>query len=262
MNKTSTIIGAIVFVPVLFGSTAWAAENSREAYLLAPDGSIVRSASGDCVHTPAWNAAAGTDCAGATRAAAPAPAVVKTEAAAKPADDVVSAAAPTPPVAAPVIAVAPAPAAVETPAVVAAPAAAPAATIAAPVAAAPVEVKPAPQTINLSGAALFEFDRAELKPVAQKQLSELASKVKTQKDLDEVVISGFADAMGPDAYNEELSKRRAESVKEFLLQQGVVSKRVVIQALGEEKPVASNDTAEGRAQNRRVEVSIRAASSK
>lgn len=253
MKNKSRIFSALVCVPVLLGGTAWAAEKPSNAFVYSPDGKLVRSASGDCLRTPAWNAAAALECAGATGAAAPAPAMAKTEA--KPVVESASAAAPAAP--APVVAetppVAALPAAPEPPVVVAAPAV----KEAAPVAATPVATKTAVEKINLSGAALFEFDRAELKPGAQKQLSELAGKVKSQKELDELVITGYADATGPEIYNEELSKKRAESVKAFLLQQGVVSKRVVIQAMGEDKPVASNDTAEGRAQNRRVEVSIK-----
>lgn len=239
MKKQFGILGAVLFVPALLSGTALAADQSRGPYLVSPDGAIVRNSSGECWHTPAWTPAAEAQCTGAKSAATPvvAPqAAVEAPVAAAP----VVTAAPEP------VAAAPAPVVAETPVVIAAPAAA----------------KPAVENFSVSGAALFEFDRAELKPDAQKQLSELAGKVKSQKDLDEVVITGYADAMGPEPYNEVLSKKRAESVKDFLLQQGVVSKRVVIQAMGEEKPVASNDTAEGRAQNRRVEVSITATGDK
>lgn len=115
---------------------------------------------------------------------------------------------------------------------------------------------PAAESINISGEALFEFDQAEVKPDERQKLSEVIDKIKGQQEVVEVVITGRADAIGPEAYNQELSKKRAENVKELLLSEGITSERVVIQALGEDQPVASNNTEDGRAQNRRVDISV------
>ena len=117
------------------------------------------------------------------------------------------------------------------------------------------EAKPVLESINVSSEALFEFDQADIKPDARQKLSDVIGKIKGQQDV-EVVITGRADAIGPEAYNQELSKKRAENVKELLLSEGITSDRMVIQALGEEQPVASNSTEDGRAQNRRVDISV------
>ena len=69
----------------------------------------------------------------------------------------------------------------------------------------------------------------------------------------QVEISGHTDNVGSDAYNQELSLRRAQSVKNWLVQRGVAGNRMKTVGKGENEPVASNDTAEGRAENRRIE---------
>jgi outer membrane protein OmpA-like peptidoglycan-associated protein len=71
-----------------------------------------------------------------------------------------------------------------------------------------------------------------------------------------VIIEGNADSVGDEAYNLGLSQRRAESVKAYLVNQGVASTRLAASGNGEGSPVASNDSATGRQQNRRVEVVI------
>ena len=102
---------------------------------------------------------------------------------------------------------------------------------------------------------LFEVDRAELKPGARRQLAQLADALKRYPDT-EVSIEGHTDSTGSSAYNQNLSERRAAAVRQFLLAQGVSSARLDTLGLGEHQPVASNATAAGRQQNRRVEVII------
>ncbi|TON25989.1 hypothetical protein CGH62_21605 [Vibrio parahaemolyticus] len=71
---------------------------------------------------------------------------------------------------------------------------------------------------------------------------------------DTIRIVGYTDSSGPEIYNIGLSERRAQSVADYLVQQGIDASRLTVMGMGENSPVASNDTAEGRAQNRRVEV--------
>ncbi|MDY7226224.1 OmpA family protein [Hyalangium rubrum] len=111
--------------------------------------------------------------------------------------------------------------------------------------------------LTLSGSVLFASGAAELLPSARNRLSEVADALK-QSD-NQLTIEGHTDAQGPDGFNEELSLRRAERVRDYLVSQGVSSDRVSVRGLGEYRPVASNSTAEGRANNRRVEIVLQRA---
>ena len=102
---------------------------------------------------------------------------------------------------------------------------------------------------------LFEVDRAELKPGARRQLSQLAQALREYPDTA-VAIEGHTDSTGSDRYNQDLSERRAAAVRSYLASEGVSQQRLDTLGLGEHQPVASNDTAAGRQQNRRVEVII------
>ena len=70
------------------------------------------------------------------------------------------------------------------------------------------------------------------------------------------MLAGYTDSTGSDEYNLALSRRRAQAVADYLANQNVNSTRFTVQGFGKSDPVASNDTAEGRAENRRVEVAI------
>lgn len=98
----------------------------------------------------------------------------------------------------------------------------------------------------------FEFDKDELMPRSFVELNKL---LKIMRDHPKLVIEimGHTDALGEDAYNLDLSRRRAESVLGFLLENKVSKNRLRSHGEGEAKPIASNETEEGRAQNRRVE---------
>lgn len=111
--------------------------------------------------------------------------------------------------------------------------------------------------LTLSGSVLFPSGEAELLPSARNRLSEVAEALKQADNL--LTIEGHTDALGADLYNEELSLRRAERVREFLISRGVSADRVSVRGLGEYRPVASNATAEGRANNRRVEIVLQRA---
>ena len=69
-----------------------------------------------------------------------------------------------------------------------------------------------------------------------------------------VVVDGYTDSIGSDAYNLKLSERRAEAVRDLMVQKGISASRITTHGYGKSRPVASNNTAEGRAENRRVEI--------
>ncbi|ENP0852033.1 OmpA family protein, partial [Vibrio parahaemolyticus] len=83
---------------------------------------------------------------------------------------------------------------------------------------------------------------------------ESLAKQLTQYPEDKVQIVGHTDSSGPEAYNQRLSEHRAQAVADYLKRMGIAESRLMVMGQGESHPVASNDTAEGRAQNRRVEV--------
>jgi outer membrane protein OmpA-like peptidoglycan-associated protein len=100
----------------------------------------------------------------------------------------------------------------------------------------------------------FETGREELSPAARKQLDIVANELRSNPDLS-TVIEGFADVRGDEEQNLELSERRANTVREYLSSRGVDAERLQTVGLGENHPVASNETPTGRAANRRVEIS-------
>ena len=99
----------------------------------------------------------------------------------------------------------------------------------------------------------FDIDRAVLKLGAEAALIEMVKLMKNNPDL-KIEIQGHTDNTGSTDHNLDLSTRRAETVKKFLLLYGIEASRMVTKGYGEEKPVATNDTKEGRAMNRRVEL--------
>ena len=102
---------------------------------------------------------------------------------------------------------------------------------------------------------LFEVDEANLKNDARVVLAKLAGILLIMPELN-LRIEGHTDATGPDEYNQRLSERRAAAVRDFLAAQGVDMNRMVAVGYGESRPVADNDTREGRQKNRRVEIVI------
>lgn len=103
---------------------------------------------------------------------------------------------------------------------------------------------------------LFDFDEATLKPESEAALNQLLGALDSDAALS-LTISGHTDSDGADAYNLDLSKRRAEAVKAWLVGKGIAAGRLTAEGKGETAPVASNDTADGRALNRRVEAAKR-----
>ena len=115
---------------------------------------------------------------------------------------------------------------------------------------------PKEMTVVLDERALnFDFDKSNVKP----QYFELLNNLKDfiEQNNYEVTIVGHTDSVGSNKYNFGLSRRRAESVKAKLIEFGLAEERIAgIEAMGEEQPIATNETKEGRAQNRRVEFKL------
>jgi outer membrane protein OmpA-like peptidoglycan-associated protein len=109
--------------------------------------------------------------------------------------------------------------------------------------------------ITFDNNVLFDFDSAALRSQSQRDLSDLASSLQRHQHIDALVV-GHTDSTGPAEYNQRLSERRAESVASFLAQRGVAPGRMLVSGMGENQPIASNATAEGRQQNRRVEIAL------
>lgn len=105
------------------------------------------------------------------------------------------------------------------------------------------------------GDVLFDVDKATLKTGGARAVEELATFL-TEYPERKVLIEGFTDNTGSDSYNKELSHRRADAVQAALVERGIARTRIETIGYGENYPVATNDTAAGRQQNRRVEVII------
>lgn len=98
----------------------------------------------------------------------------------------------------------------------------------------------------------FDFDSAVLKPAMEAALTDLADKIKASAGHETLTIVGHTDSIGTEEYNQGLSERRAQSAATFLEAQGIDG--IETSGMGESQPVADNGTAEGRAMNRRIEV--------
>jgi outer membrane protein OmpA-like peptidoglycan-associated protein len=109
--------------------------------------------------------------------------------------------------------------------------------------------------ITLSGGVLFASGKSVLLPGAQTGLDQVADALKAQED-NKILIEGHTDSKGNDASNLALSKARAEAVQSYLATHGIAADRMTANGLGASRPVADNNTAEGRANNRRVEIVV------
>lgn len=117
------------------------------------------------------------------------------------------------------------------------------------------EPEPVPEfePVTLSSEVNFAFDSSELRPQAEVTLDEVARRLREHTDV-RIRIEGHTDSVGSAQYNQGLSERRAESVRDYLASQGVDANRMMAVGYGEQRPVATNETDEGRALNRRVEI--------
>lgn len=110
--------------------------------------------------------------------------------------------------------------------------------------------------ISLKSSVLFDFDKSNLKPEAAEELHAVALKIKEFSNV-RIIIEGHTDNFGTDEYNRELSLKRAAAVKDhFVSEEGMDASGIESSGYGESRPIASNDTEEGRSRNRRVEIII------
>jgi outer membrane protein OmpA-like peptidoglycan-associated protein len=110
---------------------------------------------------------------------------------------------------------------------------------------------------GLEETVLFDTDKAEIKPTATRALSEIGGSIGRRYGKSQVRVLGFADSRGDKSYNKELSAKRAEAVKTWLTNNASIgADRISLEPMGETAPVATNATAEGRQQNRRVEIAV------
>jgi len=109
--------------------------------------------------------------------------------------------------------------------------------------------------ITLSGSVLFPSDQSTLLPEAQTRLNQVADALLATKERN-IIVEGHTDSRGSESHNLELSQRRAESVRTYLVGRGYEADRVQAHGIGKGRPATSNDSAEGRANNRRVEIIV------
>ena len=131
-----------------------------------------------------------------------------------------------------------------------------------PPAAAPTPPPPPPpppapvsEKVTFAADAFFDFNKSDLKPEGRAKLDDLVSKMQGI-NLEVIIAVGHTDAVGGDAYNQKLSVKRSDAVKNYLTSKGVEKNRVYTEGKGEKQPVADNKTTEGRAKNRRVEIEV------
>jgi outer membrane protein OmpA-like peptidoglycan-associated protein len=108
--------------------------------------------------------------------------------------------------------------------------------------------------VNMSDV-LFDTGSYTLKPGAREKLAKISGIVLAHPGLN-LQIEGHTDSVGTDEFNQQLSERRADTVRDFLAEQGVSPSSITAKGFGKTQPVASNDTADGRQRNRRVELVV------
>lgn len=110
--------------------------------------------------------------------------------------------------------------------------------------------------IEISEKVMFEYNKAEIQEVSHELLNDVATVLAENPKIKKVRIEGHTDSDGTDDYNKTLSQDRADSVMQFLVDAGVADSRLEAVGYGEEKPIATNETDEGKEKNRRVEFNI------
>lgn len=107
--------------------------------------------------------------------------------------------------------------------------------------------------VSVSSEASFDFNKSTLKPEFKPTLNKVAGVLRDDPSL-RIRVVGHTDSVGSETYNQQLSEKRARATADYLISQGVSSSQVSVEGRGESEPRASNSTADGRAQNRRVEI--------
>lgn len=119
-----------------------------------------------------------------------------------------------------------------------------------------VERKNDSLVVNFEGGILFDTNSASLAPGGYDRLRSLAQTM-SQYPKQRVIVKGHTDSQGDDRYNQKLSEERADTVRNYLVAEGIPATRISAIGFGSKMPIATNATAEGRQQNRRVEIEIR-----
>ena len=109
--------------------------------------------------------------------------------------------------------------------------------------------------VTLSGSVLFASNKSELLPAAQNRLNQVADALMETKER-KLTIEGHTDSQGSSSYNQELSQRRADAVRSYIISRGYPGDLILAQGIGKDRPVADNTSPEGRANNRRVEIIV------
>ena len=121
----------------------------------------------------------------------------------------------------------------------------------------PPPPQPSYEKVTISATALFDFDSDVLKDEGKAAIQDLSDSIKSKGgSVVDVDVVGHTDSTGPEEYNEQLSLRRATSVKNYMVEQGVDAGIIDVSGKGETMPIADNSTRAGRAQNRRVEINV------
>lgn len=111
---------------------------------------------------------------------------------------------------------------------------------------------------SVDEAVLFDTDKVAIKPSAAKALQQITGPIGQRFSKSDVRVMGFADSHGDKNYNKDLSEKRADAVKNYLVATGKIDAgRVSVEPIGEAQPVTNNTTAAGRKENRRVEIAVR-----
>ncbi len=130
-------------------------------------------------------------------------------------------------------------------------------TVAAPARAVVATPMPVTEKVSMDADTLFDFDKSVIKPKGKEALDEVVRKLNLEgAELGLIVSTGHTDSTGTAAYNMDLSTRRAEAVKSYLIGKGIDGDRINTVGEGERRPVAGNVTAKGRAENRHVEIEV------
>jgi outer membrane protein OmpA-like peptidoglycan-associated protein len=109
--------------------------------------------------------------------------------------------------------------------------------------------------ITLSGSVLFASNKSELLPAAQNRLNQVAEALMATKER-KLTVEGHTDSQGSSSYNQVLSQQRADAVRSYIISRGYPGELIQAHGIGKDRPVADNGNAEGRANNRRVEIII------
>jgi OmpA-OmpF porin, OOP family len=119
------------------------------------------------------------------------------------------------------------------------------------------------QAITIQADALFDFDKYNLRADGKARIDEALGKIKSQAiEVEMIIVTGHTDSVGSEAYNQRLSERRANTVKDYMVSQGIAAAKITTVGKGELQPVATNKTKEGRQKNRRTDIEFKGVTTK